>query len=858
MEAVVLVMLCLSPWAFGALQPEHEFLLDAGIAVLMILWGARMLLDGQLSWQKCPVAVCLAAWVLVGLCQVTPLPKGLLSRISPVTGRMYDRLLPAQPEVLPFGEPAVASTPPAGSTISFYPGATRRDVARCLAILLLFAVVRNNVASPASLRRLAIAAFLNGSLLALFGLVQAFSADPETIYWFYPAPGATSVFGPYVNRNHFAFYLNICVGLGAGLLLSRYAGRDQIEGKGSPSSAVARAERAATRARDRIHLGLDAVAVGMIFALALMISSVVYSLSRGAFVGLVGGLILGLVIGLPRSRWSTQGRTVLLTLVTVVALVSWFGFDQVVTRLGTFEDELTNRGGRAAIWSRAVPLLRDFPVWGTGYSTYQYVDVLHRTDAHVANMIVDHAHNDYLEALVEGGMVLFIPVMVAVVLIFWLGFRAVGRYQDRPVGGLVLGALVAFTTVAIHSFSDFGMHMPANAVIVTVLCAQLYAAGRQRGWGGAATTADGESDGSDRYVLRLRGLAPVLGAAAVTALGLALAADGWRAHRAQQFRLAGFAFDADPDDAIRAQMVPALEAATRLLPGYARMQAELAHAHLALLERRKEELAESRKQAAEAGPGSITAQDERGEIEKERLTRLHLGPALRHFLRSRDVCPVRAEAHMEIAEYVDKFEKAEPREAYLERAKFLCPDDPDLWKRCGSFELADGRPDQAWTSWRRSLELSDSYLPEILEKCAGHLSPDDIIHRVVPDRPGLLLEAALRLYPQPAAGRRPFLEKALAIFNNRTDALGAADLHVKASIHRALGQSVEAVTAYQASLDREPLQLSWRYELAEVLYEQGRFSESFQELLKVQMMQPENEQARVLMDAVKGKIAQGR
>ena len=104
MEADVLAMVCLSPWAFGAVEPEHEFLLDVGIAVLMLLSGARMLLDGQLSWRKCPVAVCLAAWILLGVWQLTPLPRGLLSRISPVTTRMYDRLLPAQPEVLPFRE----------------------------------------------------------------------------------------------------------------------------------------------------------------------------------------------------------------------------------------------------------------------------------------------------------------------------------------------------------------------------------------------------------------------------------------------------------------------------------------------------------------------------------------------------------------------------------------------------------------------------------------------------------------------------------------------------------------------------------------------------------------------------------
>ena len=176
--------------------------------------------------------------------------------------------------------------------------------------------------------------------------------------------------------------------------------------------------------------------------------------------------------------------------------------------------------------------MRDFPLWGSGYGTYEFVDVLHRSDASDAGVVVDHAHNDYLEALVEGGLALFIPVVVAVVLVFRLGFGAVRRHEDRPTGGLVLGALVAFTTVAIHSFSDFGMHIPANTAIVTVLCAQLCAAGQQRVRAGPETVADRESDNSDRYVLRLRGLAPALGAVAAAVLGLAaLAGEGWRANR---------------------------------------------------------------------------------------------------------------------------------------------------------------------------------------------------------------------------------------------------------------------------------------------------------------------------------------
>ena len=87
MEAVVLAMVCLSPWAFGAVDPEFEFLLLAGISVLLMLWSARMLLQWRVRWTTCPVAICLAAIVLLGVVQLTPLSKSWLRSVSPGTMR---------------------------------------------------------------------------------------------------------------------------------------------------------------------------------------------------------------------------------------------------------------------------------------------------------------------------------------------------------------------------------------------------------------------------------------------------------------------------------------------------------------------------------------------------------------------------------------------------------------------------------------------------------------------------------------------------------------------------------------------------------------------------------------------------
>src|SRR5438874_1670250 len=116
-ESVVLALVVASPWAFGAVEPEHELVVDAGVAALAMLWGARMLAEGRLRWRPCPVASCLAALALLGAWQATPLGRPWLARLAPATARLYDRLLPATPEAIaaPAHEGAAPAGPAAGT-----------------------------------------------------------------------------------------------------------------------------------------------------------------------------------------------------------------------------------------------------------------------------------------------------------------------------------------------------------------------------------------------------------------------------------------------------------------------------------------------------------------------------------------------------------------------------------------------------------------------------------------------------------------------------------------------------------------------------------------------------------------------
>jgi O-antigen ligase len=864
-------MVCLSPWAFGGAEPFSEFLLDAGLAALVGLWGLRLLVEGQLSWKKCPLALCLAGLFVTGIWQLAPLPKPVLSALSPATARLYDQLLPSQPEILPFGETHEAVQPRPGSTISVYPATTRRELIRLLAVLLLFAVVRNNIASPAALKRLSIAALLNGCLLSLFAVVQFFTSPRHMLYWTWPSQG--QVFGPFICRNHFPFYVNMCLGLGAGLLLhSRYRGMNDWRRRTTPRGGVSWTQKPA----NLLH---DPAALWVSVALALMLSGIALSLSRGGILALAGASLVCLVVYFVRFGYSGRLGTVVLTAAMALGLLTWFGFDYVQKRLEGVWQGTALEESRLPLWSACWPLFQDFPLWGTGAGTFQYVEPLHRTRIVDSDIIVDHVHNEYLEALVEGGLVRLGLSLAGVGCVIWLGLRAVLRQKNNAAAGLALGALFAFLTMVIHSIGDFGLHLPAIAVLTAVLSAQLAASGSRE----AVKATDSKEAGGDsgEYRLRLLGLAPVLGAATLFGLGGVVLLEGHRSARAEGLRKAALWLATNSRADSRERVIDYLEAAARVAPEYARLQAEAGQAHLNTFEQQLEKSAFTARlcQAAQAVlvpvQGAVAAPVPSGlsaffavgtfgqqELKKEEECQLrtHGVKGLRHYLRARDLCPLMNRPHLRLAVCRNWLVAGDEPGVYLDRAKLVLASDPEVWFFCGDQELRHGERDKAMQSWRQCLELSDRYLSRILADPRLPPSPDELSRRLLPDKPEILAIAAFELFPSPEAAekRRPLLEKALALLDNLPRALTPEELHLKGHIHRALNQGPAAVTAFRAALLEKPQNLRWRQDLAALLYHHKQWTEARRELRIILDQRPGDAEAQRLLDAVQRQIAEGK
>jgi O-antigen ligase len=808
LEGVVIALVCLAPWALGSVHPAFEGLLYAGVGLVLVLWAARALLEGTLHWRRCPVAVCLAGLFLLGVVQVAPLPRTVLTHVSPATASLYDALLPAERESLPPPQIIPPVPLPVGETFSLSPSATRAELVRLLAVFLLFVAVRYNTA-PGRLGRLAVACTVNGAALALFAFLQFLSSPRGLMYWSIPETDAAP-FGPFIDRDHFAFYVNLCIGLTVGLLLARR--------RGVATAAEAEENGPVTRQWWGVfELLNDTAALWIILALALMLAAVAFSLSRGGLIALAGGCVLCLLLRAARSSRPTRWGGALLATALALSLVTWLGTGPLRARLATLWEGDALQDSRVADWATVLPAVRDFPFLGTGYGTFEYVELLYRTDPSQKGWVIEHAHNDYLEALVEGGVVRLLLSVAAILFVYRLGWRALRRYRGQAAEGLVLGALLGFTTVVVHSFVDFGLHIPAVAALAAVVAAHVAALGEKRRTpaNGTAAAPAAPSWGARVLALAAVGTAPVL--------AVVLCAEGWRMARAESLRLGARRQSGDAGLAL-------IEAATQAMP-------EMLDLHL--------EAGQAYARGYEAERAQATA------------ARQYLLPALAHFVQARDLCPISARAQLLLAVHGDGFARADPRGTYLERAERVSHADPELYYLAGTLELADRQHERAVASWQRSLALSDVYQQAIVEHARGVLTDEELLTRVLPDRPGQLFAAAAQLYPEPdAPGRRPFYEKALQLLSEPGAVRSPADRHLQAVLHEALGERDEAAAAYEAALERAPREVDWRCEYAQLLRRQGRLEDARRQLSAVLADQPGHPEGLRLMHAVARDMAE--
>ncbi len=300
--------------------------------------------------------------------------------------------------------------------------------------------------------------------VAFVAILQKFSS-PGKIYWLRTVTVNAVPVGPWINRSQYCGYIELVAPLV--LALSLYY-RPVVS-----SGESLRRRIAGFFSRDGGNLY---ILLG--FGLLILASSVFISLCRGGIIAFsLSFLFFFLLLAWKEARYS--GLYYAGVISCLILSVSWFGWDPIMQRFGNIINSSGNVDiGRFPIWQNSWQLFKDFWPTGSGFGTFIAMFPQYRTFP--GSEIYDHAHNDYLELLTDGGIIGFTLVSWFVIAIVHSGWQMLRRRRDRYSILLSIAALTGIIATLIHSISDFNMHNGAVGLYFFFVCGLLVAAGHTR------------------------------------------------------------------------------------------------------------------------------------------------------------------------------------------------------------------------------------------------------------------------------------------------------------------------------------------------------------------------------------------
>ncbi len=281
-----------------------------------------------------------------------------------------------------------------------------------------------------------------GTFLSIFDLFKRFGANPFPWWDYTDIPQhilrLSSTFG---NPDHLAGYMEMALPLILGLFLLSYR---------------------------------HGILFLLIYLCCLLLTALVLTLSRGGWIGALIGISF-MSLALLTNRYF-QRKKLLISLIGgfVVAALIVLASTPVVERIRTIEqkEEASSFSNRVNVWGRVVEMIGDYPLHGIGPGTFGTIFTQYQPPGLRSHYTM--AHNDYLHFISEVGLPLIAIVVWMIIALYRKGLRRL-QNRSRLVRGITLGAMTGITAILVHSVADFNLHIPANALLFTILAALVVA-----------------------------------------------------------------------------------------------------------------------------------------------------------------------------------------------------------------------------------------------------------------------------------------------------------------------------------------------------------------------------------------------
>lgn len=312
-----------------------------------------------------------------------------------------------------------------------YPYLTRTMLLKLAAYLLVLFLATQAFRGRKDLQRLAWFLMGFGFLVSLLAIIQHFTSGSE-IYWMSSLKVEGDPYGPYVNRNHFAGFVELTVPTGLALMAFRGVRRD-------------------------------------LFPLATLltivpISAIILSASRAGIIGLGVEILVLIFLVRGRKEWRGQRATIAaIVALAAISAVAWVGTGNAVERFSGTSFRDVTLGRRASMFGGAARIFRDHPIKGCGLGTL--IDVFPAYENAYDGKVIDHVHNDYIEGLAETGLLGGICGAIFLCTLYREGRKNFIAEQGHFSRGLHGGAIMAVSGLLLHSFVDFNLQIPANALL---------------------------------------------------------------------------------------------------------------------------------------------------------------------------------------------------------------------------------------------------------------------------------------------------------------------------------------------------------------------------------------------------------
>jgi O-antigen ligase len=387
-------LLLFGPLAFGAVEPWSIFVMEAGSALLFLVWIGKQVLEGEMKIRWNPLFLPMAVFGLLILLQL-----------------VFRR--------------------------SAYPHDTASLALLYFSYAMLCFLAAQALLRGSQARNLAVIFSFYGAVLASFSLIQGISANGRLYWWRVPRNGGW-VYGPYVNHNHYAGLMEMLVPIPLVLSLTKLA------------SGKIRSAAAATA--------------------AVMVVTIFLSGSRGGMLAIIAELLILAVLLIKQKRGLRTAIAIGVFLTIVVGLLVWVGGGELSKRIasvGPSHSELSS-DVRRYINRDGLRMFVKRPVLGWGLGTFPVVYPQFRT--FYTNFFVNQAHNDYLQLLVEMGLLGFGTMVWFLVTLYTRSIKKIGNWTSEISGAVALACVLGLSGILVHSAVDFNLQIPANAALFYVLC----------------------------------------------------------------------------------------------------------------------------------------------------------------------------------------------------------------------------------------------------------------------------------------------------------------------------------------------------------------------------------------------------